>query len=174
MKLDIFEDSKYKVIKNYFKTDINWDRALELLYKHGDNSQSGFNVLWFKIKNRKIFNEMPELKIFCDNINKDFDSYFDENCKFNDNWLNGRCTCGGLWHMDGPVISLAHQTMSAHKDLTDTCYLQVLGKSFWKLNGQETVILGPGDILFVSKEITHEVWGEGPRLGILMVSKWAK
>jgi hypothetical protein len=33
--------------------------------------------------------------------------------------------------------------------------------------GEEVITLNPGDILFLSNEITHEVWGEGPRMGIL-------
>jgi quercetin dioxygenase-like cupin family protein len=44
----------------------------------------------------------------------------------------------------------------------------MIGQSFWKLSGEETIVLNPGDLVFLSKEITHEVWGEGPRMGILL------
>lgn len=172
MSLEIFKESPYQLRQNYFKTDMNWDRALDLLYKNADKTQQNHNVLWFKIKNRKIASDIPELKDFYQKLNNDFDSEFVEECKFNDNWSVGQCTCNGLWHVDGPVLSLASVAMHPHKDISDTCYLQILGKSFWKLDDQDTITLNPGDLLFVSKTITHEVWGEGPRLGLLMVSKW--
>jgi quercetin dioxygenase-like cupin family protein len=59
--------------------------------------------------------------------------------------------------------------VSPHRDAHDASYLQILGQSFWKL-GEETIILNPGDIVFLSKEITHEVWGEGPRMGVLLMA----
>jgi hypothetical protein len=160
----------YKLIENYFKVNTNWDDVTNLLYKNAKGSQSRPNVLWFKIKNRRLFDDLPDLKEFFEKINKDFDSAYLEKCKFYDDWENGRCNCRGIWHIDGPVISLDSETMSAHKDIRDSAYLQILGNSYWKLDGKETITLKPGDLLFVSKEITHEVWGQGPRMGILLMA----
>jgi hypothetical protein len=128
--------------------------------------------LYFKIKNEKIFSDLPELKEFFKKVNEDFDSDFVETCVVNNYLRGGVCDCGGLWHLDAIILSLAPLSMSAHKDLTDVCYLQAIGKSFWKLDEDITVVLNPGDLLFLSKQTKHEVWGEGPRLGILSASRW--
>ena len=159
---------KYKVTKDYFKINTNWEDTLNLLYKNSKGSQAKPNVLWFKIKDRKLFNKMPDLKPFFEKLNKEFDSEYFEDCGFYDDWQTGVCSCSGIWHMDGPVISLDSGTVGTHKDTLDTAYIQILGQSFWKLDGEETFILNPGDIVFVSNKITHEVWGEVPRMGILL------
>lgn len=162
--------NNYKLIENYFQVKTNWDQALSLLYKNAKDSQPRPDVLWFKIKNRRIFDEFTDLREFLEKINKDFDSDFFEKCKYYDDWATGRCRCKSIWHMDGPIISLDNETVSAHKDISDAAYLQMIGQSFWKLNDEETIILNPGDLLFISKKITHEVWGEGPRMGVLLMA----
>lgn len=159
----------YRLIKDYFPININWEGALNLLYKNAEGSQRP-ETLWFKIKNRRLFEDMPDLKAFFEKINKDHGSEYFENCGYYDDWQGGICNCEGNWHVDGPVISLDNSVVSPHKDVHDAAYLQILGQSFWKLSGQEEIILSPGDILFLSNEITHEVWGEGPRMGILLMS----
>jgi len=156
----------YKLIENYFTINTNWEEALNLLYKNAEESQRP-NTLWFKVKNRRLFDDFPDLRGFLEKINKDYNSQFVEDCAFNDDWKDGICNCNGIWHLDGPVISLDGGTVSPHKDIMDASYLQILGKSFWKMDGKETITLNPGDLLLISKKITHEVWGEGPRMGIL-------
>ncbi len=158
----------YKLIENYFPINTSWDQAVSLLYKNSKGSQQRPEVLWFKVKNRRLFDDLPELKSFFEKINKDFDSEYFEKCPYYDDWLGGRCRCKGIWHVDGPVISLDDERVSPHKDVGDAAYLQILGSSFWKLNETETVVINPGDILFLSKHTSHEVWGEGPRMGLLL------
>ena len=159
----------YRLIKDYFHINTNWQTALNILYKNSEGSQRG-NTLWFKIKNRRLFDDLPDLKPFFEKLNKDSGSeYFDE-CTFYDEWLAGMCNCEGIWHIDGPVISLDNGQVSMHKDARDAAYLQMLGQSFWKLDGKESVVLNPGDILFISKKVRHEVWGQGPRMGILLMA----
>jgi hypothetical protein len=160
----------YQLIENYFKVNTNWQEALNLLYKNSKESQQRPDVLWFKIKNRRLFDELPDLRDFYKKINQDFNSEFYEECTYYDDWFSGRCRCKGIWHIDGPVISLDNKTVSPHKDVSDAAYLQILGQSFWKLDGKETIILNPGDLLLISNKITHEVWGEGPRMGILSMA----
>ena len=160
----------YQLIENYFKVNTNWQEALNLLYKNSKESQQRPDVLWFKVKNRRIFDDLPDLRDFYKKINQEFDSEFYEQCPYYDDWFSGRCRCKGIWHIDGPVISLDNETVSPHKDVSDAAYLQILGQSFWKLDGKETVVLNPGDLLLISNKITHEVWGEGPRMGILSMA----
>jgi len=160
----------YKLIENYFNVNTNWQEALNLLYKNSKESQQRPDVLWFKVKNRRIFDDLPDLRDFYKKINQDFNSEFYEQCPYYDDWFSGRCRCKGMWHIDGPVISLDGSTVSPHKDVSDAAYIQILGKSFWKLDGNETIVLNPGDLLLISNKITHEVWGEGPRMGILSMA----
>ena len=158
------------LIKDYFGSKITWNRILDLLYKNADNLQV-IDPLWIKIKQRKLFSDMPEIKDFILKLNVDFGYKFIENCSFNDDWDTGECDCYDQWHMDGFVVSIVPKTMAVHQDVHSSCYLQVIGNSFWNLDSQETITMEPGDILFVSQSTTHEVWGEGPRSGILFVEK---
>jgi hypothetical protein len=158
----------YKIIKDYFKINTDWETAANLIYKNSDGQRR--DTLWFKIKNRRLFDDIPDLKAFFQKLNKDSGSeYFDE-CAFYDNWMSGRCNCKGIWHIDGPVISLDNGTVSPHTDVVDSAYIQILGDSFWRLGGKDTIVLSPGDIVFISKDIIHEVWGQGPRMGILLMA----
>ena len=93
------------LIKDYFKSTINWDRVLNLLYKNSDLLQI-INPLWIKIKQRQIFSDMPEIKDFLLKLNVDFKFEFNENCSFDDDWFSGVCTCNEQWHIDGIVVSL--------------------------------------------------------------------
>ena len=158
------------LIKDYFKSTINWDRVLNLLYKNSDLLQI-INPLWIKIKQRQIFSDMPEIKDFLLKLNVDFKFEFNENCSFDDDWFSGVCTCNEQWHIDGIVVSLSPKTMNTHKDVHNSCYLQLVGDSFWELDGKDPIKLEPGDLLFVSKDITHQVWGDGPRSGILFIER---
>lgn len=158
----------YKIIKDYFKINTDWSTAVNLIYKNTDGQRP--NTLWFKIKNRRLFDDMPDLKPLFEKINKDSGSEYFENCPYYDNWHGGLCNCEGIWHVDGPVISLDNGVVSPHRDAHDAAYLQILGQSFWKLSEKETVILSPGDIIYLSKEIIHEVWGEAPRMGVLLMA----
>lgn len=168
MTLDIFKESPYEVLRGYFQVNTDWQTTLNLLFKNSDTTQANGGLLWFKIQNRKIFSDMPDLKTFCEKLNQDFDSEFFEGCNWNENFYGGRCNCSGIWHIDGPVISLGHKHISTHKDQMDAAYIQILGNSFWKLNDQDTVVLKPSDVLILPKTTSHEVWGEGPRLGVLL------
>lgn len=161
---------KTLLIKGYFESTINWDRVLSLLYKNSDLLQI-MNPLWIKIKQRQIFSDMPEIKDFLIKLNVDFNFEINENCSFNDDWEFGVCTCNEQWHIDGFVVSLSPKTMATHNDVHNSCYLQLVGDSFWELDGKDTVKLEPGDLLFVSNDTTHKVWGEGPRSGILFVER---
>jgi hypothetical protein len=161
---------KNLLIKNYFETKITWSRVLDLLYKNGENVQI-IDPLWIKIKDRKVFPNIPEIEEFILKLNVDFGFEFNQDCDFNNNWDSGRCYCDHTWHMDGFVVSLAPKSMGSHKDVHDSCYLQLVGDSFWELDGKEIIKLEPGDLLFVSQDTTHKVWGNGPRAGILFVEK---
>lgn len=165
---DYLMNESYYVKRKYFGTDISWNRVLSFMYNNNEKLQVIAANLWIKIKNRKVWSDFPELKMFMEKLNNDADSIFVEECLWNEDWKTGVCNCKNAWHLDGFVVSLLPGRVESHKDVLNSCYLQVIGKSFWKIDGLDTVELLPGDAMFVSKTATHEVWGDGPRCGILV------
>jgi len=157
-------EKPYEVKKNYYDVFTNWQTAINILYKSEKTQKKP--MLWFKIKTRRLSDDIPRLNIFHQKINKEYGSNYYDKCKWYDSF-DSSCDCPGIWHIDGPVISLDNSTVSPHRDIKDAAYLQILGKSFWKIDGKDIVVLEPNDLILVSNQITHEVWGEGPRMGIL-------
>lgn len=187
------KDNKHAIfVKNYFDIDISWQSILDFVYEQScvDNEESlelekakkhrGTAVhgnltvtapLWITPQTGKIWEGFPSIKEFMYKLNKDFNSNDNfENCSFYSHWYDRVCTCKSVWHSEGFRISLSNRFVSEHSDPWDACYFQVIGKSFWNIKGsKETKYeLNPGDILFFPKETTHEVWSEGPRVGILL------
>jgi hypothetical protein len=130
--------------------------------------------LWIKSLTGKAWEDIVELKTFLYKLNKDFgiDSGF-ENCSYYNGTVHRPCNCNSIWHSDGLVVSLAVKHISDHKDVFDAAYVQLIGKSFWKIDGDQNniVVLNPGDLLLLPNELAHEVWGEGPRVGVLLNKK---
>ena len=65
-------------------------------------------------------------------------------------------------------VSLSNRLVTDHHDPHDIFYWQVLGTSFWKIDKNVTYTLSPGDLLYLSKNNSHEVWCDGPRAGLLI------
>ena len=167
MDIETIKNAGYIVKPNYFQVNTDWPTVLDFLYKNSDNTKTNGKDLWIKIKDRKPFGHISDLRRFCDYLNKDFNSTYKESCDFNRDW-DKRCNCPGIWHIDGPVISLSNTRISQHKDTSNACYIQILGNSFWRLDGKKDITLKPSDVVFISKDTSHEVWGEGPRFGVLL------
>ena len=181
--------------KHYFKADISWERILNFLYKQSlkdnldlikkdRNLETGVDVfgnvllqrpLWLAPQTGKVWeeNDFPEIKTFLNKLNSDFDNKEDfENCNSYKNWDTRSCDCNSLWHSEGIKISLSNKFVGSHSDPWDACYLQIKGESYWKITGKDSVEykLEEGDLLFFPKETAHEVWSEGPRMGLLVYS----
>jgi hypothetical protein len=167
MDLETLKESKYILLKNYFDVNTDWQTVVNLVYKNAENLKGVGPTLWFKIKDRIPFNLIPDLKSFCIKLNEDFGSKYIETCNFNQNW-DGRCNCPGVWHIDTPLMSLSSIAMSKHKDLHPAAYIQILGQSFWEIDGQTKITLNPSDLLLLYKGTDHQVWGEGPRFAVLL------
>ena len=78
------------------------------------------------------------------------------------------CTCGSMWHIQGLRFSATEVFINHHKDPCDVLYWQMLGNSYWTINKEKEYKLTPGDMLFISKDATHGIRQEGPRVAILI------
>jgi hypothetical protein len=76
--------------------------------------------------------------------------------------------CDLDWHYQGIRMSLSNRVVSDHHDPHDIFYWQIVGTSFWKVDGDITYTLNPGDLLYLPLENSHEVWCDGPRAGLLI------
>lgn len=160
-------DEKEKENRNFYEKIFPDGRVINTV--HGNIVIQ--DPLWIKSVTGKVWDQISELKTFLYKLNKDFgiDSDF-ENCSYYDGTVLRLCNCDAVWHSDGLVVSLAVKHISDHKDVFDAGYIQLIGKSFWKINGDKDniITLDPGDLLLLPNELTHEVWGEGPRAGVLL------
>jgi hypothetical protein len=191
------KESKTFIVKNsYFSKNILWQDVLDFIYNQTsfktiekENKKffgqiipegnlivtvkgniSIHDPLWIKSLSGNVWNDLPELKHFLYMLNNDFNNNENfENCSYYSGTFSRDCNCKSIWHTEGMVVSLASRLVSEHRDAFDAGYVQLIGKSFWKIDGKENIcVLNPGDLLLLPNELTHEVWGDGPRAGILL------
>lgn len=189
------KDLSAVVLKNYFSSDISWEQVLNFLYvnaslvakvsqeeskRRREAKQNGTEIygdiymsppLWIKSQTGNVWEQIPQLKDYIYKLNQETnsDKKYDY-CTCHDYKFKDVSKCNSGWHLDGLIISLAQRRISEHKDIKNSIYLQILGQSFWKIRGKEDTefILDPGDIIMVPNEVSHEVWGNGPRSGLLL------
>jgi hypothetical protein len=190
------ENNTFIVERSYFSNNITWENILNFIYKESsvkdveeknkktfsqivpegnlfitvEGNLSVYHPLWIKGLSGKIWKGLPEIKNFLIKLNDDFDSSTEfENCKYYDGTYNRGCNCYSVWHSEGIVVSLASRLVNEHRDIFDAGYIQLVGQSFWKIEGHKDIcILNSGDMLLLPNNLTHEVWGDGPRSGILL------
>lgn len=190
------ENKIFIVKRSYFKETISWEKTLGYIYDQSSvedtkdlnkkyftqifPDQNRINTvkgnisvhapLWIKSLSGKVWEYIPELKNFLYDLNNDFSNSEDfEHCSYYSGTYSRVCDCKSIWHTEGMVVSLASRLVSEHRDVFDAGYIQLIGRSFWKIEGEEEIcVLDPGDMLLLPNELTHEVWGEGPRMGILL------
>lgn len=63
-------------------------------------------------------------------------------------------------------ITTASKTFGNHNDSMDVYFWQCQGKSIWKIENSMDFTLEPGDLIFVPKNIWHNVIPLTPRAGI--------
>jgi hypothetical protein len=177
-------DSKALLFKNYMPTKISWENILMFIYKESIKENQDLikkvknvnnskildcigNVqlqdnFWLAPQSHNLFDEFPqasELLYILNNKKSNSDcSYYYE--KGHD--------CELPWHFQGIRISLSNRLVSDHHDPHDVFYWQIVGTSYWKVDKDITYTLEPGDLLYLPKECSHEVWCDGPRAGLLI------
>jgi hypothetical protein len=178
------KNSQAIVFENYQKPDISWEDVLLFLYNESVVPNHDLEKRVEKMNNLSDFNSIGNVQIQSKlwlspqshNIFKDFNGVSELLYKLNDSkdnshctyYLNQHCSCDSDWHFQGIRISLSNRLVSDHHDPHDIFYWQILGTSFWKIDGGITYTLNPGDMLYLPLENSHEVWCDGPRAGLLI------
>jgi hypothetical protein len=117
---------------------------------------------WLAPQTSSLFDRFSDIANLLYRVN---DSQEDRACGY---YNNQGCTCSLVWHSQGIRISLTSRTVSDHNDPYDILYWQVVGSSLWKINKDKVYELQPGDLLYFSKEDSHEVWCTEPRAGVII------
>ena len=182
--IDAKKNNKGFVIEKYQMPDIKWEDILLFLYKESIisnhdlrkkvkdmNNYEDFNSIgnvqiqskfWLSPQTHNIFNDFNGVSELLYSLNNSRDN---SHCGY---YNNSSCSCDIPWHFQGIRISLSNRLVSSHHDPHDIFYWQILGTSFWKVNNDITYTLHPGDLLYLPKESSHEVWCDGPRAGLLI------
>ena len=182
--IDAKKNKQTLVFEKYQIPEIIWEDVLSFLYKESLVPNHNLRNKVNQINNFEDFNSIGNVQIQnkfwlspqSNNIFKDFNGVSELLYKLNDSkdnshctyYLNNNCSCDSYWHFQGIRISLSNRVVSDHHDPHDIFYWQILGTSFWKVDNNITYTLNPGDLLYLPKESSHEVWCDGPRAGLLI------
>jgi hypothetical protein len=181
------ENNKALVFEKYMMPTIKWDDVISFLYKESTssgelsknleekvkkiNSPGDFNSIgnvqiqskfWLSPQSHDIFENFNNVSELLYDLNNSKDN---RKCQY---YKERGHNCESDWHFQGIRISLSDRLVSDHHDPHDIFYWQILGTSFWKVNNDITHTLYPGDLLYLPKESSHEVWCDGPRAGLLI------
>lgn len=173
-------------LENFHKVDVTWDDVVRFLYKEATTPsrfkpnpqeqeshpaeivnnlkiQRGLYVIPQARDLQRHFTGVPEL------MNRVNGNEISNDCPYYDGDYNQFvCTCNSLWHIQGLRFSLGGNVINHHKDPCDVLYWQMLGSSYWTINEEKEYKLNPGDLFFVSKNATHGIRQDEPRVAILI------
>jgi hypothetical protein len=182
--IDAKKNNKALVFEKYQIPKIVWEDVLLFLYKDSLISNDELTKKVKKVNNFKqldsVGNVIIQNRLWLSpqtyDIFKDFNGvsellYKLNNLKDNshcDYYKNNSCSCDTPWHFQGIRMSLSNHRIVSHHDPRDILYWQILGTSFWKANNEITYTLNPGDLFYLPKESSHQVWCDGPRAGLLI------
>jgi mannose-6-phosphate isomerase-like protein (cupin superfamily) len=181
------DSNKAVVFENYMAPTITWDSIMLFLYKEsvaGGVVSENLKETAKKINNPNFFSSLGNVQIQSQlwlspqthDIFEEFNDVSELLYGLNQSKDNSKCPyyqnqyhkCESDWHFQGMRISLSNRVVPDHHDRCDIFYWQILGTSFWKVNKDITYTLNPGDLLYLPKESSHEVWCDGPRAGLLI------
>lgn len=186
--LDKIKEAKEKsygiVFEKYQIPEITWEDMMKFIFKESlginDDLQERVkktnnidaldyigniqiqNKFWLAPQTNYLFDEFAGVSELLYNLNEGKDN---KDC----NYYNRRQhDCNTDWHPQGIRMSLSDRRVPDHHDPHDIFYWQIVGTSFWKIDGGITYTLNPGDLLYLPLENSHEVWCDGPRAGLLI------
>ena len=172
------------VFKNYQKPNISWEDMMKFIYDESVLSNPSLrdkvkqlnnldvldfigniqmqNKFWLAPQTNNLFEKFKGISELLYTLNE---SNENKECGYY-NQKNHNCDLD--WHYQGIRMSLSNRLVSDHHDPHDIFYWQILGTSFWKIDGGITYELHPGDMLYLPLENSHSVWCDGPRAGLLI------
>lgn len=172
------------VFRKYQIPEITWEDIIKFIFKESTISNHNLREKVEKVGNQDWFDFIGNIQIQnkfwlapqTNNLFEEFPGVSELLYKFNNFKDNRECNyykhqhhnCDSDWHYQGIRISLSDRVVTDHHDPHDIFYWQIVGTSFWKIDGGITYVLEPGDLLYLPLENSHEVWCDGPRAGLLV------
>ena len=178
------ENSHGVLFEQYQTPEITWEDILNFIYRESIIKNENLKKRVEQVNNPSALDYIGNIQIQekfwlapqTHKIFNDFNGVSELLCKLNNGVDNSSCAyynkqqhdCKSDWHFQGIRMSLSNRTVSDHHDPHDIFYWQIVGTSFWKIDGKLTYELKPGDMLYLPLENSHEVWCNGPRAGLLI------
>ena len=172
------------VFKNYQKPNISWEDMMKFIYDESVLSNPSLRDKVKQLNNLDVLDFIGNIQMqnkfwLAPQTNNLFEKFKGiSELLYTLNELNENKECGYYnqknhncdldWHYQGIRMSLSNRLISDHHDPHDIFYWQILGTSFWKIDGGITYELHPGDMLYLPLENSHSVWCDGPRAGLLI------
>ncbi len=185
---DLIKEAKINshglVFEQYQIPEITWEDIMKFIYKESTKDNENLKKRVDSVNNHRALDYIGNIQIQekfwlapqTHNIFNDFNGVSELLHKLNNGIDNRNCgyykeqqhDCNSDWHFQGIRMSLSDRLVSDHHDPHDIFYWQIVGTSFWKIDGGITYELKPGDMLYLPLENSHEVWCDGPRAGLLI------
>jgi hypothetical protein len=185
---DLIQEAKNNkhglVFEKYQMPEITWEDIVKHIYKESTLDNPALREKVKKFQNLETLDYIGNLQIQnkmwlapqTNNIFKEFKGVSELLYKLNQSKENQECgyyyrnrhSCDLDWHYQGIRISLSNRFVPDHHDPHDIFYWQIVGTSFWRIDGGITYTLNPGDLLYLPLENSHAVWCDGPRAGLLI------
>jgi mannose-6-phosphate isomerase-like protein (cupin superfamily) len=178
------ENSHAVLFEQYQIPEITWEDIMNFVYKESIIKNDNLKKKVEQVNNLTALDYIGNIQIQekfwlapqTHNIFEDFKGVSELLYKLNNSVDNRHCgyynqgqhNCNSDWHFQGIRMSLSNRNVSDHHDPHDIFYWQIVGTSFWKIDGGTTYELRPGDMLYLPLENSHEVWCDGPRAGLLI------
>lgn len=172
------------VFEQYQIPTITWEDMMKYIYKESTITNLNLEEKAAKLNNHRALDYIGNIQIQerfwlapqTSDLFEELDGVSELLYKLNNGVDNRHCSyykkqqhdCESDWHPQGVRMSLSNRLVSDHHDPHDIFYWQILGTSFWKIDGGITYKLEPGDMLYLPLENSHEVWCDGPRAGLLI------
>lgn len=179
------KENKHGVVfEKYQIPEISWEDLMNFIYKESVLNNPDLRNKVEKINNIDALDYIGNVQLqnkfwLAPQTNNLFEEFLGASellYKINNSKENKECdyykkkshNCNLDWHYQGIRMSLSNRRVSDHHDPHDIFYWQIVGTSFWKIDGGITYTLNPGDLLYLPLENSHEVWCDGPRAGLLI------
>jgi hypothetical protein len=179
------KENKHGVVfEKYQIPEISWEDLMNFIYRESVLNNPDLRNKVEKINNLDVLDYIGNVQLQnkfwlapqTNNLFEEFLGVSELLYKINNSKENKECNyykkqrhnCNLDWHYQGIRMSLSNRLVSDHHDPHDIFYWQIVGTSFWKIDGGITYTLNPGDLLYLPLENSHEVWCDGPRAGLLI------